>query len=47
MAVINSIPKLVSTKILRTLENELLAKKICTMEPDAPIKKVGDTVYFS
>jgi hypothetical protein len=47
MAVTNAIPKLVSTKILRTLENELIAKKICTMEPDAPIKKMGDTVYFS
>jgi hypothetical protein len=47
MAVINSIPKLVSTKILRTLEKDLIAKKICTMEPDAPIKKEGDTVYFS
>jgi len=47
MAIINSIPKLVSTKILYTLRNELVGKKICTMEPDAPITKTGDTVYFS
>lgn len=47
MAIINSIPKLVSTKILRTLEKDLIAEKICTMQPDAPIKKEGDTVYFS
>jgi hypothetical protein len=47
MAVINSIPKLVSTKILRTLEKDLIAEKICTMQPDAAIKKEGDTVYFS
>ena len=47
MAVTASIPKLVSTKILRTLENNLIAKQICNMEPDAPIKKQGDTVYFA
>lgn len=47
MAIVSSIPKLVSTKILRVLENELVGKKICTQEPDAPIKKEGDTVYFS
>lgn len=47
MAITNSIPKLISSKILRTLHNELVAKKICTLEPDAPIKQVGDTVYFT
>ncbi len=47
MAITASIPKLVSTKILRVLHNELVAMKICTQEPDAPIKKEGDTVYFS
>lgn len=47
MTIVSSIPKLVSTKILRVLHNEMVAKKICTMEPDAPIKKQGDTVYFS
>lgn len=43
---INVIPKLYSTKILRTLENNLIAKKICPMDPGAPITKMGDTVYF-
>ena len=42
-----SIPKLISGKILRELKNKLVAKQICTMEPDAPIKKKGDTVYFT
>lgn len=47
MSVYSTIEKLNSTKVLRTLDNELVGKKICTMEPDAPIKKQGDTVYFS
>ena len=47
MAVNSTIAKLVSTKILRTIENNLVAKQICNQEPDAPIKKAGDTVYFS
>lgn len=47
MSITSSIPKLVSTKILRTLENNLVGKQICNMEPDAPIKQVGDTVYFA
>jgi len=47
MAITSSIPKLVSAKILRTLEKDLIAKKICNTEPDTPIKKEGDTVYFS
>jgi hypothetical protein len=43
---INVIPKLYSGKILRTLENNLVAKKICPMSPSAEITKMGDTVYF-
>lgn len=43
---INTIPKLHSAKILRTLENNLVAKKICPMAPGAEITKMGDTVYF-
>lgn len=46
MAVTVSIPKLVSTKLMQILENELVAKKICTAETGSEIKKVGDTVYF-
>lgn len=41
------IPKLVSGKILRDLEKNLIARKICTAEPDAPITKMGDTLTFS
>jgi hypothetical protein len=47
MAILNSIPKLVSTKVLMTLDNELLAKKICTMDTGAQITKMGDTVTFA
>ena len=47
MAILNSIPKLVSTKILMTLENDLVAKKICTMDTSSQIKKMGDTVTFT
>jgi hypothetical protein len=43
---INTIPKLHSAKILRTLENNLIARKICPMSPSAEIAKMGDTVYF-
>jgi hypothetical protein len=47
MAILNSIPKLVSTKLLMTLDNELLAKKICTMDTSSQISKMGDTVTFA
>jgi len=46
MAIVNSVPKLVSTRMLMTLHNELIAKKICTMDTSSPIKKQGDTVTF-
>ena len=47
MAIMSSIPKLVSTKILMTLQNDLVAKKICTMDTGSQIKKEGDTVTFT
>lgn len=47
MSIEASIPKLISAKVLRELENNLVAKQICNMDPSAPIKKMGDTVYFS
>lgn len=47
MAIINSIPKLVSAKILMTLQNDLVAKKICTMDTGSQITKQGDTVTFT
>jgi len=46
MSVTNSIPNLVSTKVMMTLQNELIARKICTMDIGAQIKKQGDTVTF-
>lgn len=47
MAIVNSIPKLVSTKILMTLQNNLVAKKICTMDSGSQIRRQGDTVTFA
>jgi hypothetical protein len=47
MAIQNFVPKIWSTKILRTLEDNLVAKKICTSEYTGEVKKAGDTVYFS
>lgn len=41
-----TIEKLLSTKLVRTLENTLVAKKICTMDTGSQIKNMGDTVYF-
>jgi hypothetical protein len=46
MSIVNSIPNLISTKLQMTLENELVAKKICTMDTGSQIKKMGDTVTF-
>lgn len=42
----STVPKLVAAKILRDLEKNLIATKICTAPIDAPITKMGDTVYF-
>ena len=46
MSVQSAIPKLVSTKLLMLLHNELVAKKICTMDTGSQITKQGDTVTF-
>ncbi|QGZ99427.1 hypothetical protein [Dehalobacter restrictus] len=46
MTISASIPKLVSTKVLMTLQNNLVAKQICTMDTGSQIKKQGDTVTF-
>lgn len=40
------IPQLWAATILRTLENNLVAKNICTTEFTGEIKKYGDTVHF-
>lgn len=42
-----SVPKLISGKILVDLENNLIARKICTEDLSADIKNEGDTVYFT
>jgi len=42
----NTIPKLYEAKILRTLEKNLVAKKLCNAKTSSPITKYGDTVYF-
>ena len=47
MTIANSIPKLISTKLLMDLHNNLIAKKICTMDTGSEITKVGDTVTFT
>lgn len=47
MSITNFIPQIWSTKILRTLEDNLVAKKICTLEAEGEIKKFGDTVIFN
>jgi len=43
----NFVPTIWSTKILRTLEDNLVAKKICSREHEGDIKKAGDTVKFN
>lgn len=43
----NFVPAIWSTKILRTLEDNLIAKKVCSTDHQGEIKKAGDTVYFN
>lgn len=46
MAVTVSIDKLISTKVLKELKNNLVAKRICTLDTGSQIKKMGDQVTF-
>lgn len=41
------IPQIWDAAILRTLEDNLIAKKICTVKPSKAVKGAGDTVYFN
>lgn len=41
------VPQIWSTKIERTLKDNLIAKKICSHEYEGEIKKAGDTVHFN
>lgn len=47
MSIQNFIPQIWSTKILRTLEDNLVGKRICTLDSEGEIKKFGDTVIFN
>lgn len=47
MGVAQFVPQIWTTKILRTLEDNLIAKKICNMDAEGEIKKAGDTVRFN
>lgn len=40
------IPSVWDGEVLRTLENNLVAKQICRNKPVAPAKQFGDTVWF-
>ena len=41
------IPELFDASVLRTLEDNLVMKQICKAPIKAPIKEMGDTVYFT
>lgn len=47
MATKNFVPQIWAATILRTLENNLVGKKICSTEYTGEIKQKGDTVYFN
>lgn len=41
------VPELFDASVLRTLEDNLVMKQICKAPIKAPIKEMGDTVYFT
>jgi hypothetical protein len=47
MSLDNFKPAFWAATVMRTLEDNLIAKKICTQEYTGEIKKAGDTVYFN
>lgn len=47
MSTTNFAPKIWAATILRTLEDNLVAKKICNTKYTGEIKKMGDAVYFN
>ena len=47
MSTTNFAPKIWAATILRTLEDNLVGKKICNMKFTGEIKKMGDAVYFN
>ena len=42
-----SIDKLISTKVLKELQNTLIAKRICTLDTGSQINRKGDQVTFT
>jgi len=47
MATANFVPKIWAATIMRTLEDNLIARKICNTEYTGAIKTKGDAVYFN
>lgn len=47
MSTSNFVPKIWAATILRTLEDNLVAKKICNTQYTGDIKNKGDAVYFN
>jgi hypothetical protein len=47
MATANFVPKIWAATIMRTLEDNLIAKKVCNTEYTGEIKNKGDAVYFN
>ena len=47
MSTANFVPKLWAATIMRTLEDNLVAKKICNTQYTGQISKRGDAVYFN
>jgi hypothetical protein len=41
------IPEIWDASVMRTLEDNLILKKICNLKPTKDIQAAGDTVYFS
>lgn len=41
------VPQIWTAKIMRTLEDNLVAKKICSTQYEGQIKRAGDTVHFN
>jgi len=41
------IPEIWDASVLRTLEDNLVAKKVCNMKPTSAVKGAGDTIYFN
>jgi hypothetical protein len=46
MSTANFVPKIWAATIMRTLEDNLIARQVCSTEFTGEIKKRGDTVYF-